>query len=481
MADRDFTYELGLLERINATEVNETPIAQWRMNDVALWQSYQQFLFDADIQAFAKAGSFAEYQKQQKSYQGGRIKRFLVSLLLIGVTLLASVWLILSRRKVLLFSVDKVSDKTSKSDFRIAPLYNALREEKVRFIECFHTSVGISFVKNLFTRGRLALYLEGIDALWYACRLFGHQAPTLTFGSISGTEDEQQFIRYIIKKYVGVFPLLEFRISFFEKLLQHSAVRLVTGVDDARHYHALVEAAHRAGIPSMLLQHGGGHFTPYHPGWLSNPVFGNGRYMRADTLVVWSDYWKDELLRLGSVYPEESLIVGGLPQTLQNPFLPKLPNTKVILIPYETDAPKNVVAEYLNACTHCLNTEVYFKLRPDVARSTQLAPYGSVQWEKIHIETELKNIPAPTLVLGVYSTFLYDMVRLGIPIALMKTDMVSGQGMVRNALANELSLAKVCDAVLVDAEVLLKRTKRLQSDKNLDQTLRGLLHTAKVI
>ncbi len=481
--DRDFNRERTLLDAINRTVVNGVPIAEHSyMEDEAIWQSFQQFLVDAEIITYLKLGSFDAYREWDGALRAPSLKiAFTFAAVALG-NLIGTLWLIIGRQKVLIFSVDKVSDRNTHSDFRIAPLYEALKDEHARYVECFHTVLGKSTFFNALTRLRPALYLEGIDALWYALRAVGisRQQP-LRLESVSGTDDEKKFIAHVIRKYVALFPLIAFRTEFFEIVLKLSAVRLMIGVDDARHYHALVEACRRCTIRTVVLQHGGGHYSPYHPGWLGSPVFGGKRYLRADCLVVWSEYWVRVLKQLGSVYPQSSIVVGGAPSILEDPFAPKAVE-RVVVVPHETESNKGEVSEYLKALAACPDTSVYFKIRPDLTRESQCNKYERVPWGSIRVSEWLSEVPRPSVAVGAYSTFLYDMIAVEVPVLRMETSMEYGRTIVTEGLAGTLPLASVCASIEAAATtphaILDERKKKLVSDLKLVATLRSIIRDA---
>lgn len=483
--DRDLRREQELLQLINRSVVNGTPIAEHSyMGDEALWQAFQQFLLDAEILEYLAGGSFATYVARDARLRKPSLKAAAMWAGVAVINLVGVAWLILSRREVLVFSVDKVSDRVTHSDFRIAPLYAALHAERVPFVECFHTVLTKSTFWNLGQRMRAALYLEGIDALWHAARAVGLvRDATMSIESAGGTDDERKFIEHVIRKYYALFPLIAFRTKFFELVLRFSAVRLMVGVDDARHYHALIEACRRRGVKSVVLQHGAGHYSQYHPGWLGSAVFGGKRYMRADVLVVWSEYWTRMLAEIHSVYPPSSIHVGGAPTVATHSFAPKI-EKRVVLVPHETESNKVEVARYLVALASCPGAHLYFKVRSDLSQSSQCAEYGDMSWKNIHVVRLVSDIPRPDVVVGVYSTFLYDMIAVGIPVLRMETAMEYGSTLLSAGLVSTLPLNGLCDALAVaeatHQEILEARKKILNSELDLVTTLRGIIVASTV-
>ena len=225
-------------------------------------------------------------------------------------------------------------------------------------------------------------------------------------------------------------------------ILQFSNVRAIVGIDDVRHYHELMEAARQCNIPTVAIQHG--HFTKYHLGWLGHNVYKDMRYQRADTLFVWNDYWKQELSRLHSVYPDNAVIVAGFQQSTQTSAFASKEEGVTILIPHETESPKEEVAAYIRALHACTGVSLILKVRPDVPEKEQLETYPSDIRSMVRVVCHIHDVPKPDAVIGVYSTFLYDMATLGVPVLMMDTSMDYGEGMVINDMVDVLPLKGIC-------------------------------------
>jgi hypothetical protein len=156
---------------------------------------------------------------------------------------------------------------------------------------------------------------------------------------------------------------------------------------------------------------------------------------------VWNSYWKKELLRLGTYYKEDELIVGGEKQLFKspNPSFPGVDFTqkKAILIPYETDAPKDEVKVFIDMFKKS-GFKVYFKIRSDISKEVQCQEYGLSPGEVRVITDYNPIISEVALIVGVYSTFLYDLIGSDVPVAIFETSMDYGYGMVENGLAGIL-------------------------------------------
>lgn len=441
----------------------------------ALWQRFHQIVFDGDIKRFARTRSFALFVQEEKRFnQPLRGAVIFAATSVLG--LVAFFISILHHPRVLVFSVDKVSDKETHSDFRIRGIYKALFKNSISYVECFHTLLGRSVVANAFRRRRFSFYLEGFDWLYFLARPFFERSRKLKIEGLSGTDDEVAFMTHTISKYVKTRGLLLFRKKLLTWFLGFAGIKAVVGIDDVRHYHELVSAAQGLKIPTVMVQHG--HFTKYHTGWLGyQNTPRKVSYLSPDMLLVWSEYWKNELIRLGSIFKPEQLKVSGYQNvSAENSFSKtRLEKGRVILIPHETESPKAEVSEYVRRLARLKDTVVHLKIRPDLTEAEQLATYDEDVKTLVRVATTLSDIPRPHVVCGVYSTFLYDMVLARVPVLVMETSMDYGEGMVKNGIADTLSLNALEEGVrraegLAEHERVV-RMERIASSKSFEATL----------
>lgn len=473
---RDLHYELDLLRRMEQARVNELPLTELELYDGGvLWQRFHQAVFDGDIKRFARTRSFSHLLKEEKRFK----QPLRGAVVVLTATLLSAVAFFISvlrRPRVLVFSIDKVSDQETKSDFRIRGIYRTLSKNTISYVECFHTLLGRSVMTNALRRKRPALYLEGFDWVYYLIRPLFETSGVLTIENLSGTDDEVAFMRHIITKYVRTRGVLVFRKKILTVFMKLTGVKAVVGIDDVRHYHEVVSAARTLDIPSIMVQHG--HFTKYHTGWLGyqNPPT-HVRYITADLLLAWSDYWKEELVRLGSVFHRDQLKISGYQSaSVENPFSSTSHEVgRVILIPHETESPKAEVSEYIRRCARLENTIVYLKIRPDLTEAEQFATYDEDVRTLVRVATTLSDVPRPHMVCGVYSTFLYDMVLACVPVLVMETSMDYGEGMIKNGVAETLSLNSLEEGIHraenIHEDERRRRRERIASSKNFEETL----------
>jgi hypothetical protein len=275
-----------------------------------------------------------------------------------------------------------------------------------------------------------------------------------------------------------------FTVEFFRQVLRVIRPKAIYAIDDARNYHELMLASQLEHVPFMAIQHG--QFSKYHVGWhsvegLQGPVASPSKF------IVWSQYWKDVLLAEGTYVHPDEILVGGLPKKVRiSPHHSKKSSENLnVLIPYEAWAPREYVRRHIRALISCSQVTVYFKLRPGLSRAEQLQSYGldSLFSNQFHVFYDSDEIMEKIdVVLGVYSTLLYEMIESGKRVAILESPLDYGSRMVKDGLASELKLSgEVCKALsaislISDDEVERRRRKLVgHVEKDLTDTITRLL------
>jgi len=425
---------------------NQIVLGHKSLNELFVYQGYDlltvfQTSIFSDFKSRTKFGSVVVLPKFSLF---NFVKSFLVFLFVLVVTFFGTFWLIVSRKKVLIFTGDKVSSKSGRHDFRLDPLYEALAEPQESFLEIVHTIPSRESLINFFKRRRLVIYLEAFD--WFSSlfvflkqrrvkKLLGEEFFQ-TFES-----DEREFARELIIKYASATEIFKVRLTWLKLVLRLSGVESIFSIDDVRHYNELVLASKLSGVKFTAIQHG--HFTKYHVGWLK--MFESEyKIIKPDKLIVWSEYWRGGLLKLGTYYDPDEIVVGGAKDHLTPSESSSATGEKIgILLPYETDAPMEDMRKYVEIITRNPKFELIFKLRADLPDELQLSQYGlaakGVNFTSTHSSRDV--LPRVNLVLGTYSTFLYDMVAERKPIGILETSIDYGEGMVLGGLAEGVGLA----------------------------------------
>jgi hypothetical protein len=476
----DYPEALSLVERINQfVEGAPELYGIFVVKDINLLQAYQAGLFlDAKNWTKDRVLSKAPVSLFQQ------IKLVFVGILLCIATLSAIIWSRLCDVKVVVFTEDKIEGKY-KNDFRLEPLYKTLHDTETRYVEVVHTLADRKAFKHLLDRGRPVVYLEVLDFLLAPLVLLdARRASRIIAGlDLASFGSDSDFVHFELVKIISSRRITLARIRLFTAIYRFLNPRSIYAIDDTRHYMELMQAGNLLCVPTYAIQHG--HFTKYHTGWRAMTRL-PGEVMRPKVLLVWSEYWKKELLRLGTYFKESEIKVAGEPSGTD--LLPEDESVKRIgvLIPYEKDAPKAEMYSYIKKLLELPNVEVIFKIRIDEDKQAQLMEYGlENDISQITVIRSLRDVANHVkVVMGTYSTLLYDWVVFGRAVVIPETSLDYGMGMVENGLADIVSRTDdighaVIKAATLPRQELLRRRKILlgAGTRLLSDTLRDILKT----
>ena len=462
-----FKYALDFLKRLNALHYQGRPVSQQTIfGEYNVWIFFQNRIFFNELREFAKD---KQVPVEFKSSLRVRLQNFVLATFALLVSLLGVLSMILLGKRTLVYSIDRTNSKVLWNDARMDPVYQYLKSSKASFMECFHTTFDLDFVKRLFARRRWGIYIKSIDTMFGLLNFFGFiKRSHVDIGDVdwsSFAPEERAYAKWLLHKYLSSIDLAVFRVRVLRKILSWAKIETLLTIDNTRDYWELILATKMNNIKSYAFQHG--HFTKYHVGWLDDGSFG-GKIVCPDGLFVWSDFWKQELLRLGTYFPEEAIEVGGLKNSLlANP--PKTHHELIgVLIPYEVDSDKLEMKKYIDSLLACGGVKIFFKLRTDLDAERQMSEYHlNIRYhpDLLFVSDVSKHLSDIDVVAGTYSTFLYDMVAYEKPVVLLETSSDFGEGLVVNGLADSLSLDNVCDRIRevasTDKSVLRARKERL--------------------
>ncbi len=476
----DYKYSLDLLKRFNKLIENDNWLSdKFLYEENNLLQAYQGLIF-ADIKIWSKNKDVRNFYIKASFISS--LKIFVTTLFISSISIFSVLFFILSRRKILIFTGDKTND-IYYNDFRLNPLYKALSETGTDFGEIIHTIPGRSTFTNFLKRKRLAIYLEAPDPFsffeirWEKIK-FAKKIKKLSLTDFLG--EEKYFVRLLLIKYITYVSIFKWRYIFVKFLFSFSNVKKIFAIDDTRHYGEIMLEARKKNILTYAIQHG--HFTKYHTGWINMTNLA-GKVIKPNYIIVWSEYWKNELINLGSYFTKEEIIIGGNVAKTENKKIHQK-NIKSILIPYETDAPKEEVFKYLQKIIELNEYVIYFKVRPDLSIENQTREYFIESYSQIKIIRHLNEAESGIgVVLGTYSTFLYDCVQDLIPVGILETTMDYGEVMAHNNLADKVNLNnltfKLNELINTELDVLESRKEKLSGKvyKNLTVTLKEIIQS----
>lgn len=459
----DYKYSLDLVRRINHVVDNEPKLSKIFCRDgFNLWERYQGVLW-SDVKYWSVERRVVEVRTTPINL----LKNLIIGLALLVISLLSLGILILMRRRVMIFTEDKI-EGLYKNDTRLDSLYSAIYKQESSYLEVVHTVPSLKTLKKFLSRMRPVIYLESIDFVLSPINYFREKMSRQVVSDLGWenlSQTEKIFIQSEMVKIISCIPTTMARLKFFEFLIRVSHVSILFSIDDTRHYSEFVTAGRVCQVPTYAIQHG--HFTKYHTGWIKMTHL-KGEIMRPSKLLVWSEYWERELMKLGSYFtPEEINVAGGnlkiYPRNVHG-------NKTAVLIPYENDAPKEELRVFIMKLIDC-GYEVIFKIRNDQEdKNTQLAEYG-LSTSQVTVVRSIGDVLGRVgLVVGTYSTFLYDCLESLLPVAIVETSLDYGEGMVQNGLASLISKdadlgTRIAELMGTSSDELELRRSRLLGEK----------------
>ena len=354
MDQNNFKYSLDFIRRFNALIYQGEPLSHQKIfGKYNVWIFFQNRIFFNDLREFAKEGKLPLPIENSLKTQFQNIILSLFSLL---ESSLSVIWAAIFKREVLVYSIDRTNSNVLINDARLDSVYQYLKISHTPYLEFLHTTFEFGFVKRFFQRMRGVFYIKSIDTLFNLGVSVGliklRQIDINSIDLSSFTKEEGEYARQLLSKYLNAIDLAIFRVRVLRKVLQWIRVDTLLTIDNTRDYWELVLASSMNNIKVYAFQHG--HFTKYHVGWLNDGTF-DGVVVQPDKLFVWSDFWKKELIRLGTYFSPESIEVGGLKSVLSLKHYKSGSEYIGVMIPYEVDSDKVEIKKYMDIMLACGN------------------------------------------------------------------------------------------------------------------------------
>jgi hypothetical protein len=347
----------------------------------------------------------------------------------------------LAGRDTVFYIIDHVSPGL-RHDFRFAPLYREFDREGFRYAEYAHTLLPRQALGNFFRRRRPVFFLESADAWarWTGRRITPPEAKAPS--AVGSVEDRAL--------WALVPTVLEFcarsvaRQRILKRALQVQHARRAMIFDDNRHNHELVAACLSLGLPVLGFQHG--VFNKFHAGLMAFG-FSGGRTHAFDRYGVWSDLFRDRLLRDSALFDPNRVFVSGPVRPPEDAALRRASKRRTegtaaspkrirVLVVSEPLARKHEVAPYLQILLRDPQFELYLKLRP--GESDRSLEEYSLPAERVHLlrsGTVYEALAQVDVAVGTYSTVLYEAVLAQVPIVWMRTSRAYGRELTEEHLA----------------------------------------------
>jgi hypothetical protein len=344
----------------------------------------------------------------------------------------------LARRDTVFYIVDHVSPGLSR-DFRFDPLYREMERGAFRYAEYAHTLSPKQALANFLRRRRPVFFLEAAD-FWARLSRLVPAVPVPDIPSVNGESLEDRAMRALVPLVLEGCAQSIARQGILARVLRFQDARRAVIFDDNRHNHELTAACLSLGIPVLGFQHG--VFNKFHAGLMAYG-FSGARPHAFDRYGMWSDLFRDRLLRDSALYEPGRVFVAGPVRPPEGPAASAVPvkqdngSGRVrVLVVSEPLARKHEAARFLQTLLRDDHFEICFKLRPGESGQS-LAEYGLPpgRVRLLQTGTVYEAFTQVDIAVGTYSTVLYEAALAEIPIVWMKTTRAYGRELAEEGLA----------------------------------------------
>ena len=341
---------------------------------------------------------------------------------------LAAWWFRARGRAVAVYTVDIVSPGL-RHDFRIDPIYRELERRELSYGEFVHSLGGVGAVQNFFRRRRLSIDMQAMAML--ETRPAVNMSPAASIRAGDMPADRAQFFSALAREGCRASSEAVRKYRALRRLVRLHRPRFALVLDDSRHTHELVAACRSEGVYVVSYQHG--VFNRYVVGLMAYG-FLDGKPHCANAYGLWSDYFRHRLLRDSRLYDASTTFVCGM---LRSPGLDVEAKGRSsegrVLVVSESQRTEEIVpfvAQLLEGEAH----EVTLKLRPGEQVPTPWRPLLELglATSKQSVYDAVRDCD---VVLGTYSSVLYEAAFLLKPLVVVKTTAPVGDELVQESLA----------------------------------------------
>jgi hypothetical protein len=339
-----------------------------------------------------------------------------------------------ARRDTVFFIIDHVSPGLRR-DFRFDPLYGELEHRGFRYAEYAHTLSPKQALANFFRRRRPVFFLEAAD-FWARLSRGRAAVPAVQFPAGEKESIEDRALQALVPLvWEGCVRSIA-RQRILKRALRFQRADRAVIFDDNRHNHELVAACLSLGIPVLGFQHG--VFNKFHAGLMAYG-FSGARPHAFDRYGMWSDLFRERLLRDSALYGPERVFVAGPVRPPESPLPGKkktVSDVVRVLVVSEPLARKREAAAFLQRLLNDPRYELCLKLRPGEPEGS-LKKYGlpSDRVRLLQTGTVYDAFAQVDVAVGTYSTVLYEALLAGVPIVWMKTARAYGRELAEEGLA----------------------------------------------
>jgi hypothetical protein len=330
-----------------------------------------------------------------------------------------------------------VLDPRKGCDFRFEKAYALLAREAIPFHECFHTGDLLKSIAGRWRSRKLAWTLEAAEGLFPT-----GEDPGLPEPETPGAPwilDRWWKVRF--RRYLAMAMDRRRCAERLTRRLRAAQVRILISMDEFRSNVPLLVACRRAGVRTLLVQHG--LLTGYHLGWVV-PGMPTDALPPVDDFLVHSPFWADVLRAHNPELARRARVVRGWSgvMSLEKRGRPEGPDRGgriVALVLYETLWPD--LGEVRQAMARLLTepgVEIWFKVRPDSPAEAQVEPYfrgTGGRPARIVKDLDQEMMDAVDVAVGSHSSLMYQLAAARLPVVKLETSYAFGDQLVAFGIA----------------------------------------------
>lgn len=307
-----------------------------------------------------------------------------------------------NKRVVKKYEADILFFKYTSDDFRTSSVKKIFDGDGIKYIEAIGASRQL-LLENLFTKKPYYFY-GGIVFQ----NLFDHKY-NYDFSCYD------RYKKFLFEKALNKIEWIisasirEYKIHCAH--LANTKVKIFYGIDDTHVVYPLLYACQRNHIRTVAHQHGAA-YNKRHASYIMEGI-DKKNYKWFETLIVWGEFWRDQLLSNSKVYDNKMFVIGS---SLFSNLYPTQIETETdhrnILVPYEFLTNTFSIGKYISKLID-LGYNIYFKPRPDEVLKDQLDAYclDSAHASKIKIVHNLtpEFMQQISIVAGSMSTLIFQL------------------------------------------------------------------------
>lgn len=471
-----------LLRMINAIKTPYTALSDCiTVDGVSVWTFFQGAIGD-DLRRI-EDGTSTKYVESQPL----RFSRKIIRSLRIIVSILSSflfVVLQLFHRSAAIILVSDQLTKNGHNNPRLTEIYAWLNKHHASYTEVVHTTYSDIFFKNFVRRPAGILYLDGIRMIArFIVRLTPYDKIQCYINSADFTSfpsERRELVRKIVRRYYGFALESVIVIRILTAILRVVHPRVFLTIDDIRHHNELLVATRAAGISSVVFQHSNlDHF-------FGSDSLPPEHYAFGDFFVVWSHYWAQHLPEMSAQFAlyKDRIVIGGRANATTSPknlvHAPRNQKPYRILVSYEVNISQTVARRCMSLLRNCPEMYILFSLRKDMDTTEQLVRYGLTgEYPNVEVGSSF-DLTQVDAAIGTYSTFLDDLVAMGIPVGVVHAGYQTFHDLSKFGLAASLTLETMCNDLpkltqLSEEERGRRRSTLVDGWGNLDTILSPFL------